>query len=431
MVVGTQSERSNATGVNGDESDNSLINAGAAYVFQRTGSIWIQEAYLKASNTDAGDWFGISVSISGDTVAIGAQFEESDSQGVNGNETGNTLDEAGAVYVFRRVATSWLQEAYIKASNTGMSDHFGFTVSIDGDCLAIGAPRESSDSVGVGGDQSNDLASGSGAVYLFERLGSNWSQTSFMKASNAESGDFFGSSVSLSGSLLFAGAAGEKSSAVGVNGDEDDNMFFAAGAAYAFDLDFSLVLPPVGIDNCSGDGGNQMGCTNCPCMNSAPMGTVGGCLNSAGTSARLSAGGDTSVSLPSGSVTDLRFSLTGAPPTAFGVLNSGDNVAPANMANPCFGLNSGIQSMLFDGLRCAIGSTRRHGGRSADGNGDVGVTNNPWGGEGAPPAGIAQAGGGFASGQTRHFQVTHRDDPLLGCMRGLNTTQAVEITFTP
>ncbi len=182
---------------------------------------------------------------------------------------------------------------------------------------------------------------------------------------------------------------------------------------------------------CTGDGGNQMGCTNCPCTNNAIPGSGGGCLNSSGSGTRLMSSGSTSVSLPSGDTGDLRFAADGAPPTAFCILNSGDAVAPGNMANPCFGLNSGAQAAAFDGLRCAITNTRRHGGRSADALGTVGTTNSPWGGEGGPPVGIAQAGGGFVAGQTRYFQIINRDDPLLVCMRGLNTSQAIEITFTP
>ncbi len=194
-----------------------------------------------------------------------------------------------------------------------------------------------------------------------------------------------------------------------------DAVFFGAGPEFL----------------CNGDGGNQLGCTDCPCANNAIVGTVGGCLNSADTSAQLQASGSTSVSLPTGDTTDLRFALAGAPPTAFCILNSGDAVAPANMGNPCFGLDTGALAAVFDGLRCAVQNTLRHGGRAADSNGDVGITNNPWGGEGGPPVGIANAGAGFASGQTRYFQVINRDDPLQVCMRGLNTSQAVEVTFTP
>ncbi len=184
-------------------------------------------------------------------------------------------------------------------------------------------------------------------------------------------------------------------------------------------------------DSCSGDGGNQMGCTNCPCANNALPGTVGGCLNSAGTSTRLSGTGNSSVTLPAGSTSDLRFGLTGAPANAFCILNSGDAIAPGNMANPCFGMDSGGQAIAFDGLRCAITNTRRHGGRSANASGEVGTSVSPWGGEGGPSVGIANAGAGFVPGQTRFFQVIHRDDALLGCMRGLNTSQAVEVTFIP
>ncbi len=141
--------------------------------------------------------------------------------------------------------------------------------------------------------------------------------------------------------------------------------------------------------------------------------------------------GSESVSLPPMSTDDLRFSLLNAPPSTLCVMTSGDGLAPTGMANPCFGLGSGVQALAYDGLRCAVTNTRRHGGRSANANGEVGVTNNPWGGEGAPPAGIAVAFGGFAAGDTRYFQAIYREDALAVCMRGLNTTQAIEVTFTP
>ncbi len=182
---------------------------------------------------------------------------------------------------------------------------------------------------------------------------------------------------------------------------------------------------------CNGDGGDQLGCTNCPCMNNASAGTIGGCVNSALNSARLVATGSDSVSLPPGSLSDLRFSLSGAPPAAFCVLCSGDAVEPLSLSNPCVGSASGTQAMAFDGLRCAATNIRRHGGRSADANGHVGLTTNPWGGEANPTAGIAHAGGSFVAGQTRYFQVVNRDDVTLGCMRGLNTSQAISVTFTP
>ena len=185
------------------------------------------------------------------------------------------------------------------------------------------------------------------------------------------------------------------------------------------------------FDLCNGDGGNQFGCTNCPCGNDTQPGTTGGCINSAGTSARLLASGDKSVSLGASMTTDLRFALSGAPANSLCILNSGNALAPGNAAHPCFGQDSGIRSAVYDGLRCAIMNTRRHGGRVADPLGNVGLTGNPWGGEGNPPGGIASAGSGFATGQTRFFQVIHRDNPLSVCQRGLNTSQAIGVTFIP
>lgn len=190
--------------------------------------------------------------------------------------------------------------------------------------------------------------------------------------------------------------------------------------------------PDLGVDLsfCNGDGGDQAGCTNCPCSNNTVAGTIGGCLNSAATSSRLIATGSLSISLPDGSDDDLRFALTGAPPTAFCTLNSGSALAPTGMANPCFGMGSGAQSLHFDGLRCAVTGTRRHGGRSADTNGNIGEVTAAWGGEANPNKGVGRAAG-FVAGQTRYFQVINREDPLLSCMRGLATSQAIEITFQP
>ena len=122
--------------------------------------------------------------------------------------------------------------------------------------------------------------------------------------------------------------------------------------------------------------------------------------------------------------------MTGGNPSALAVLTSGDAVAPGNMANPCFGLNSGVQSAVLDGLRCAVQNTQRHGGRPMDVNGDVGVMNNGWGGPNGPAPSIASQGG-FVAGQTRNFQVFYRADNTLGCQTGQNTTQAVSVTYEP
>lgn len=196
-----------------------------------------------------------------------------------------------------------------------------------------------------------------------------------------------------------------------------------------FDLTVNFAVPPeVFPQSCTGDGSDALGCTPCPCDNDAPLGTVGGCLNSAGTSARLLAIGETSLTAVE--ATDLTIELTGATPSSFAVLVSGDSIAPQNPQNPCFGTDSGLQSSFLDGLRCAVQGRVRHGGRAVDAIGDVGFTNEGWGGPHRPQPGIGVQGG-FAPGQTRHFQAYYRELPDLVCMTGQNTTQAISITFEP
>jgi hypothetical protein len=174
VVVGASGEGSNATGVNGDQSNNSTPGAGAAYVFVRNGTTWTQQAYLKASNTGAfgaDDNFGFSVAVSGDAVVVGAPYEDSNARGVNGNQSSNSALNSGAAYVFVRNGTTWTQQAYLKASNTGTDDHFGMSVAVSGDTAVVGAFDESSNATGVNGDQSDNSASGSGAAYIFNGLG--------------------------------------------------------------------------------------------------------------------------------------------------------------------------------------------------------------------------------------------------------------------
>ena len=153
LVVGATGEDSAANGIDGDQTDNSLFNPGAAYVFVRNGSTWTQTAYLKASSPEAGDGFGAAVAIAGDTIVVGAVGEDSAATGVNGDEADNSAATAGAAYVFVRNAATWSQQAYLKASNAGESDEFGVSVAISGDTIVIGAGREDSDATGVNGAQ--------------------------------------------------------------------------------------------------------------------------------------------------------------------------------------------------------------------------------------------------------------------------------------
>lgn len=230
LVVGAFGEDSIATGVDGNEASNAAANSGAVYVLRRTGDVWTQEAYLKASNTEAADSFGVSVAISGDLIAVGADGEDSNATLINGSETDNSASGAGAVYVFRRTAGFWIQEAYIKPSNTGAGDRFGFDVSLAGDTLAVGANGEDSAATGINGNASDNSASLAGAAYVFRRSGTTWSQEAYVKAPNTEAGDYFGWAVAVDGDALAVGAFSEDSG----TGGQADNSALGAGAAYTY-----------------------------------------------------------------------------------------------------------------------------------------------------------------------------------------------------
>ena len=243
LAVGAHFESSNATGINGNQDDNSAGRAGAVYVFIRNDTSWRQQAYVKASNTDSEDWFGETVSLSatGDTLVVGANREDSTASGVNGDQSINQGDiNSGAVYVFIRDDENWRQQAYLKASNSGNSvdQLFGDAVSLsaDGNLLVVGAPGENSAATGVNSDQSLFAADFSGAAYVFVRTGETWQQQAYLKPSNTGIQDLFGSALSLSadGDTLAVGAFQEDSAATGVGGNQSDNTATNAGAVYLF-----------------------------------------------------------------------------------------------------------------------------------------------------------------------------------------------------
>ena len=234
LVVGAPGEASNAKGINGNQANNDALNAGAVYVFVRSGDTWRQQAYLKASNSGAGDRFGWSVAISGATIVVGAPLESSDAKRVNGNQTNDDAHSSGATYVFVRSKGKWHQQAYLKASNSGPGDKFGWSVAMSGRTIVVGTPSESSNAKGINSNQSNNDAEGAGAAYVFIRRGRKWKQEAYLKASNTESFDGFGTSVAISETTLVVGAPREDSYTRGVNGNQVNNDASEAGAAYVF-----------------------------------------------------------------------------------------------------------------------------------------------------------------------------------------------------
>jgi hypothetical protein len=228
LAVGANRESSNATGINGLQANNDAGSSGAVYVFRRSSDVWAQEAYVKASNTAMLDYFGAALALSGDgtTLAVGAYGEDSAATGVGGDQMSNAVADSGAVYVFRNTTGAWMQDAYVKASNTGMTDYFGISVALsaDGATMAVGASYEDSGATGVGGDQASNSATEAGAVYVFGRAAGAWTQSAYVKASNTLAFQHFGTSLALSadGATLAVGAYGEGTSGA------------ASGAAYVF-----------------------------------------------------------------------------------------------------------------------------------------------------------------------------------------------------
>ena len=248
LVVGSRRESSNATGINGDDTNTSLPSAGAAYVFVRDGdNEWSQQAYIKASNTDQGDFFASTLSLSGDgnTLAVGARSEDSIATGVNGNQLDNSARDAGAVYVYRRdPGGTWSQQAYLKASNTQGQDFFGESVALDfdGNTLAVGAIGEDSSGTGVDGDQHGAFLRESGAVYLFARTGNDaWAQTNYIKADAPGAEDNYGNHLALSGdgNTLAVAANLEDSASTGIDGNQNNDAAPASGAVYLYRRDSS------------------------------------------------------------------------------------------------------------------------------------------------------------------------------------------------
>jgi FG-GAP repeat protein len=254
MAVSAPWERSAATGINGDQNDDSLPQAGAVYVFARSGESWSQQAYVKASNTGRraanegdlladGDQFGFSLALSGDgnTMAVGATTEDSVATGINGNPADDSAPSAGAVYVFARTGNTWTQQAYVKGSNTEAGDLFGYDVSLsrDGNILVAAGYDEDGPGRGVNGNQGNGV-NGSGAIYVFSRMGTAWRQDAYLKGSRSEGNDALGYSVAISGDgrTIVAGAGDESCLVGGINPqgcDMDkpkDASGGSAGAAY-------------------------------------------------------------------------------------------------------------------------------------------------------------------------------------------------------
>jgi hypothetical protein len=199
-----------------------------------TPATYPERQYIKASNPDADDWFGEAVAVTDRWLAVGAYRESSWATGLDGDQQDDSEDDSGAVYLFANTPTGWVQRHYVKASNTGTVDSFGWALSLDGSTLVVGAPHEDSPSTGIDGDQGNGSGGNHGAVYVFVEESGTWRMEAYVKASNTDWVDLFGSSVAIEGDTLVVGAPYEDSAA-GIDGDQTDNTVENTGAVYVFE----------------------------------------------------------------------------------------------------------------------------------------------------------------------------------------------------
>lgn len=195
-----------------DNAASSLSQAGAGYVYSRSGSTWTEQAILRASDAEAVDrlGFGGDINSDGTYVIIGAYLRS------------NPLNDAGAAYVYTRSGSTWTQQAKLTASDAQVTDQFGYSVSIngDGDYAVVGARQEDG---GAG-----DPLTNAGAAYVFTRSGSTWTEQAILRASDAQASDYFGLDVALNSNATYAivGAPFE-------DGGAGDPLT-TAGAAYIF-----------------------------------------------------------------------------------------------------------------------------------------------------------------------------------------------------
>ncbi|MEX0785839.1 MAG: FG-GAP repeat protein [Dehalococcoidia bacterium] len=197
-VFGVSVSLSGDTALVGTEDDDNGDDSGSAYVFQHSSGVWTEQAKLTASDFAARDLFGASVSVSGDTALVGALGDDDNGSG------------SGSAYVFQDSGGVWSEQAKLTASDGAAFDTFGFSVSLSGDTALVSALLD------------DDNGADSGSAYVFQRSGGVWSEQAKVTASDGAAGDEFGYEVSLSGNTALVGAA------------EDDDNGDDSGSAYVF-----------------------------------------------------------------------------------------------------------------------------------------------------------------------------------------------------
>lgn len=221
--------------------------SGRVHLFRRAGDAWVPDTVLTPRlENDANMQFGVSLSLEGDLLAIGAPGEAGSDFRIDGDELSTNASSSGAVFLFRFVEGEWEQEAYLKASNGYIGYRFGVRLSVDAGRVLVGSMRESSDLRGA--VESTRLAGArssvdeSGAAYLFERGAMGWMHTFHFKAANRDESDWFSNdAVVLRGGYIVVSSVAEAGAGPLFSGDPSSNLLNRSGAVYVF-----RELPTVG-----------------------------------------------------------------------------------------------------------------------------------------------------------------------------------------
>ena len=454
--------------------DTGGTQAGAAYVFERVGTAWIQRAKLLASDAAQTDYFGGDVAVDGDWILVGASGAAA------------PYYRSGAVYTYKRSGANWQFKGKISPNNPGNSANFGTSVSIEGDSALIGAPGQ-----GIGG-----------RAYIFQQAGDLWTQKAILGASDLTSWSYFGLSVALSGDIALVGAFGDMTAGLqsgaayvftgsGASWIPQAKLMASDAAAYdyygmhvALDGDRAVIGADGDTDSCSGGacrsgsayvytrssgrwtevaklrasdavadakfgasvaidgetilvGANEdphagQGAGSAYVFTLMPPPGVGYCFGDQGVDTPCPCNNDNDGSVP-GSGCDNGVFASGAQLTGLGVASVSDDslvltttsLEPNNSGLYLQGdlaTNGGLGLTFGDGLRCAGGSVIRLQVRFCD-TGGVSSTTISIG-----------AKGGVAAGDKRFYQCWYRNQSTPACGLGVNEfnlSNGYEVIWAP
>jgi len=202
------------------------MNAGAAYVFNYEVTHWSQSKKLLASDRNAYDQFGCSVDIDGSTIVVGAWMEDHDVDGLN------TKEKAGSAYIFNLNGSVWTETQKIVDSDRWVGEYFGYDVAIDDEYIIIGATQENLDTSAA------NFISDAGGAFIFRNNGGVWQESEKITAYVRSEDDHFGNSVDISADVVIVGASGEDHDA------DDANTIYGSGSAYVFSSGIGGTLKP-------------------------------------------------------------------------------------------------------------------------------------------------------------------------------------------